>query len=96
MNTSLKIAAGFIATTAGVLALTFLSHKRKEVKQIAYDGNSSHSTEDDSQDGKHGRDQTNENFITDHKSTSFQDTGVNHYNEPVRKVQHHQKGVRHH
>lgn len=92
MNTSIKIAAGFVATAAGVLALTFLSHKRKEVKQIAYDGNSSHSTEDDSQ----GRDQTNENFITDHKSTSFQDTGVNHYNEPVRKVQHHQKGVRHH
>ena len=96
MNTSLKIAAGFIATTAGVLALTFLSNKRKEVKQIAYDGNSSDLTEDDSQNDQHMRDLPNESFITDHKNTSFQDAGVHQYNEPVRKVQHHQKGVRHH
>lgn len=96
MNTLVKITAGFTATAAGVLALTVLRNRKNKEQQDALDRNTYRKTENKSPNQELHQEKTKGNFITDHGNTALNDSTPVNYTAPVQKVQHHQKGVRHH
>lgn len=97
MNTLVKIAAGFTATAAGVLALTVLRNRKNKEEQDALERITYRKTESKSSNQELHQEKVKDNFIKDQGNTSLNDsTPTNNYKTPVQKVQHHQKGVRHH
>lgn len=97
MNTLVKIAAGFTATATGVLALIVLRNKINREKQDSLDRITSRKTDSKPSSAELHQERIEDNFRTDFGSTSHKDhTPVVNYKAPVQKVQHHQKGIRHH
>lgn len=97
MNTIVKIAVGFTATAAGVLALTVLRNKKNKEQQDASDRNTYRKAEHKSPNQDLHHEKTKDKYITEHGNIALNDiTPANNYNAPVQKVQHHQRGIRHH